>query len=110
MLSIYPAGQFLCVALFLTLTRTNAADVSVTIPLSVPSGVPIISPSYVSLSIEQDRWTDWVGKTSQNKFFYNTLENLAGLSGAPPNIRIGADSEDHTDFDPNVEVCLSLSL
>ncbi|TDL25597.1 glycoside hydrolase family 79 protein, partial [Rickenella mellea] len=62
-----------------------------------------MNPSLVSFSIEQDRWTDWVGTTSSNTFFFNTLDNLRRLTGQPPGIRIGANSEDHTNFNPNVQ-------
>lgn len=51
-----------------------------------------------------DRWTDWVGTTSRNQFFYNTLDNLKQLTGAPPFIRIGANSEDHTNFRQDTNV------
>ena len=35
---------------------------------------------------------------------YNVLDNVKQITGEPPFVRVGADSEDHTDFDPNVEV------
>ncbi|KAJ6607350.1 glycoside hydrolase family 79 protein [Mycena sp. CBHHK59/15] len=73
---------------------------TVIIPLS-PGGAPVISPSLISLSIEQDRWTDWAGTTSRNEFFHNTLDNLQQITGSPPDIRIGANSEDHTNFNPD---------
>ncbi|KDR73347.1 hypothetical protein GALMADRAFT_72693 [Galerina marginata CBS 339.88] len=76
---------------------------SVSIPVSAPSTAPTIAPDLLSLSIEQDRWTDWSGTTSRNSFFVNTLNNLVKLTGVPPRIRIGADSEDHTNFNPNVQ-------
>ncbi|KAJ3752598.1 glycoside hydrolase family 79 protein [Lentinula raphanica] len=62
-----------------------------------------VSPSFVSLSIEQDRWTDWSGTTSRNEFFYNVMENLKDLTGSSPGIRIGANSEDRTDFNRAVQ-------
>ncbi|KAF8428843.1 glycoside hydrolase family 79 protein [Boletus edulis BED1] len=77
--------------------------VDVTIPLSAPSGASSVAPDLVSLSIEQDRWVDWAGTTEQNQFFYNALDNLAQITNLPPFIRIGADSEDHTDFSYDVE-------
>ncbi|KAF7327551.1 Glycoside hydrolase family 79 protein [Mycena kentingensis (nom. inval.)] len=83
---------------------------------SLNTNAPSFSPSLISLSIEQvscralsiallrqsapkDRWQDWV----QSEFFSNILHNLAQLTGAPPGIRIGANSEDKTDFLPAVE-------
>ncbi|KAG6843890.1 hypothetical protein H0H87_011961 [Tephrocybe sp. NHM501043] len=50
-----------------------------------------------------DRWTDWAGTTSRNEFFFNTLDNLKQITGHPPNIRIGANSEDHTNFRQDTE-------
>lgn len=85
---------------------------NVPIPLTAASATPRVSPSLISLSIEMDRWTDWVGTTSRNQFFYNTLDNLKQLTGAPPFIRIGANSEDHTNFrqDTNVsDLCVIFS-
>lgn len=79
------------------------SSVHVTVPLASPSGAAYLSPSLVSLSIEQDRWVDWAGTSAANSFFYNTLDNLRQLTGEPPWIRIGADSEDHTNFNPNIQ-------
>lgn len=80
----------------------SAIDVS--IPLTAPKGAPSVAPDLVSLSIEQDRWIDWAGTTERNQFFYNALDNMVQITKAPPFIRIGADSEDHTDFSYEVEV------
>lgn len=66
---------------------------NVSIPLRAPSSAPVINPSLFSFSIEQDRWTDWAGKTERNQFFYNVLDNLKALTGSPPIIRIGANSQ-----------------
>ncbi|KAH9481594.1 Beta-glucuronidase [Psilocybe cubensis] len=96
----YPQHLLLLLAV---VQRSLCADVNVSIPLVAPSTAPVISPSLVSFSIEQDRWTDWVGTTSRNQFFFNTLDNLRALTGEPPQIRIGANSEDHTDFSENVQ-------
>ncbi|KAF9024934.1 glycoside hydrolase family 79 protein [Hymenopellis radicata] len=89
-------------SLLLTFVQSRST-VSVTLSLSAPSNAPTISPSLVSFSIEQDRWTDWAGTTSRNQFTYNVLDNFKGLTGVPPQIRIGADSEDHTVFNPSVQ-------
>lgn len=87
-----------------------ALALTVTIPTVAPSSAPAISPSLISLSLEQDLWTDWSGSTSRNEFFFNTLDNLKQITGQPPHIRIGANSEDHTDFNPNVQVGRSSRL
>ncbi|TDL25602.1 glycoside hydrolase family 79 protein [Rickenella mellea] len=81
----------------------NAQAVTVAVPLSVPSSAASLNPSLLSFSIEQDRWADWAGTTSKNGFFLNTLHNLEQRTGHAPSLRIGADSEDHTNFDPSVE-------
>jgi len=81
---------------------TLVSAVDVTISLSAPAGAPTLPPSLVSLSIEQDRWTQWAGNTSRNDFLFNVLNNIVGFTQNPPHIRIGADSEDHTNFNPNI--------
>ncbi|PPQ64596.1 hypothetical protein CVT26_001994 [Gymnopilus dilepis] len=85
------------------LATRNGLCLNVTVPTSPPASARQILPSYVSFSIEQDRWTDWVGTTSPNPFFYNVLDNLKQFTGQPPQIRIGGDSEDHTDFNSDVQ-------
>lgn len=91
-------------SLWLLAFNKVVAALNVPVPLSAPSAAVSISPSLVSFSIEQDRWTDWVGTTSRNQFFFNVLDNLNSLTGAPPRIRIGADSEDHTKFNQAIQV------
>jgi len=88
------------VVLFLVQITTS---VEVSISLLPPSNALVLSPSLLSFSIEQDRWTDWVGTSSRNNFSFNTLDNLGTLTGEPPRIRIGANSEDRTVYDPNVQ-------
>jgi hypothetical protein len=80
-----------------------ASCLDVPIPLTAPAAAFSLSRSFVSLSIEADRWTDWVGTTSRNDFFFNTLDNLQQLTGIPPQIRIGGNSEDHTNIGDNVQ-------
>jgi hypothetical protein len=86
---------------------TIATNVEVTIPLTAPSGAAYLTPSLVSFSIEQDRWTDWAGTSGKNSFFYNALDNLRQLTGESPWVRIGADSEDHTNFNPQAQACIT---
>ncbi|KAJ3753512.1 glycoside hydrolase family 79 protein [Lentinula raphanica] len=80
----------------------QARAINVSVPLGISSNTTEVSPSHISFSIEQDRWTDWVGATVKNEFFSNAITNLAELTGQPPRFRIGADSEDHTDFQPGL--------
>lgn len=82
----------ICLGSFLV-NATAAVVVNVSMPFQAPSVAPVINPSLFSLSIEQDRWIDWSGKEQRNEFFYNTLDNLKALTGSPPGIRIGANSE-----------------
>ncbi|PPQ75253.1 hypothetical protein CVT24_007431 [Panaeolus cyanescens] len=89
-----------CIFIFSTIGFVDSLVVSISD--SSPSGAITLSPSLLSFSIEQDRWTDWVGATQRNDFFFNTLDNLAMLTGEPPQIRIGANSEDHTNFGANI--------
>ncbi|KAG7092121.1 hypothetical protein E1B28_008495 [Marasmius oreades] len=84
--------------LSLLVATSSALAVTVNLSNNVPGGTFVVSPSLFSLSIEQDRWTDWVGLNSRNEFFFNTLDNLVRITGEPPRLRIGADSEDHTSF------------
>ncbi|KAI0029752.1 hypothetical protein K488DRAFT_79985 [Vararia minispora EC-137] len=79
-------------------------NLTVSIPPLAPSTAVPLSQTLLSLSIEQDRWPEWVGVGSPNTFFLNALDNIAQLAGEPPRIRIGADSEDHTNFSPDVQI------
>ncbi|KAH0833145.1 glycoside hydrolase family 79 protein [Lanmaoa asiatica] len=92
--------------LLASLTPLVTSAINVTIPLTAPSGAASVAPDLVSLSIEQDRWVDWAGPTEQNQFFHNALDNLVQITNSPPFIRIGANSEDHTDFSHGVQVYL----
>ena len=87
-----------------TLRWPPTSAISVPVPTSAPSDAPTISPSHISLSIEQDRWVDWIGPGTRNEFFFNALNNLKVLSGEATRLRIGADSEDHTNFNSAVQV------
>ncbi|KAI0249844.1 hypothetical protein BJV78DRAFT_1223807 [Lactifluus subvellereus] len=90
--------------LLLTLSSTFcSAQIPVTIPLTAPGNAQGVSRSLFSFSIEQDRWIDWIGQGPANPFFFNTLNNLKQIAHEPPRIRIGADSEDRTTFDPAVQ-------
>ncbi|KAJ7212289.1 hypothetical protein GGX14DRAFT_622928 [Mycena pura] len=86
-----------------------AQTVSISVPSSAPSGSATLSPSLFSLSIEQDAWTDWAGATEPNTFLVNVLDNLKQRTGEPPWFRIGADSEDRTDFNPAVQFSQTVS-
>ncbi|KAF9254975.1 hypothetical protein L218DRAFT_992089 [Marasmius fiardii PR-910] len=84
------------------IAATSVLAVSVNLSNRTPGGAVVVSPSLFSLSIEQDRLTDWVGLNSRNEFFFNTLDNLARITGEPPQIRIGANSVDRTNYNAGV--------
>ena len=73
---------------------------NVSVPIEPPADAQPLPPTLLSFSIEQDRWPDWTGVSSRNNFTYNALSNYAALTGQPPNLRVGADSEDHTFWSP----------
>ncbi|KAF8520875.1 glycoside hydrolase family 79 protein [Hysterangium stoloniferum] len=83
-------------------TPNTAASVSVA--KSAPSNAEPLVSTHVSFSIEQDRWPDWTGIDSRNEFTHTALVNLQSITGQPPKIRVGANSEDHTLFSPTVTV------
>ncbi|KIP06086.1 glycoside hydrolase family 79 protein [Phlebiopsis gigantea 11061_1 CR5-6] len=83
---------------------SSSSNVTVTLPTIAPPTSQPLSNTLLSFSIEQDRWPDWSGIDSRNEFTYNALTRLAGLTGRPPKIRVGANSEDHTVWDPTVTV------
>ena len=86
------------------------AAINTTIPiLSPPSSQPL-SQNLLSFSIEQDRWPDWTGITKRNEFTHSALLNYAALTGKPPRIRVGANSEDHTVWSPTVTVSHDIIL
>ncbi|KAF8659043.1 hypothetical protein AX16_001916 [Volvariella volvacea WC 439] len=86
-----------------TLSATFVFGLEVPIPLTAPTGAQRVSGSFISLSIEQDRWTDWSGTTSRNEFFFNVLDNLKQITGEAPRIRVGANSQDRTNFNPGLQ-------
>jgi hypothetical protein len=64
-------------------------------------------PALGNFSLEQDRWPDWVSIDTPNPLVVNELTNLARRTGTPPWIRIGADTEDQTlcNSDVNLRIC-----
>lgn len=87
-------------AAVLGLAGPCASTLNVAIPAKAPSNSEPLSSTLVSFSIEQDRWPDWTGVDVRNEFTFNALSNYAALTGKPPNIRVGANSEDHTTWSP----------
>ncbi|KAK2463462.1 hypothetical protein APHAL10511_004548 [Amanita phalloides] len=104
MLSV--ASLTLALSLFLT-GRARADPPGVAFASNAPIGAAYLSPTLLSFSIEQDRWTNWSGTFARNGFLFNVLDNLRAMTGAPPLIRIGANSEDRTIFDSSVQFSVS---
>ena len=90
------------VAFLPAIGSVTAANVSV--PFAAPDSAQNLSPTLVSFSIEQDRWPDWVGTDAPNDFTTSALQNYAELTGTPPDIRVGANSEDKTFWSPSVTI------
>jgi len=97
-------GLFHVTLSFILALIAQVSTVNITVSVTAPVAATQVAPSLIGLSVEQDRWTDWVGLSNQNQFFLNVLENLKDLSGEPPYIRIGGNSEDNTNFNPSVLV------
>ena len=87
--------------------QTNAANTTsaeVVLPIFAPPASQPLSNTLLSFSIEQDRWPDWAGTDARNAFTHAALSGLARLTGRPPKIRVGANTEDKTVWDPTVTV------
>ena len=96
------SARLLAVATALHLVGSSAVNVS--LPLSPPSGSQPLTRTLISFSLEQDRWPDWSGIDSRNEFTNSALTALGSLTGQPPKIRVGANSEDKTTWSPSVTV------
>ena len=82
----------------------GVSAVNVSVPVSSPSDSQTLARTLVSFSIEQDRWPEWSGVDARNDFTYSALTTLGQLTGEPPKLRVGADSEDHTFWSPTVTI------
>lgn len=93
---------------YLLVLAQSTTTLTVSVPLSAPTSAVTLDPALLSFSLEQDRWPEWVAtganSDAPNTFFLNALDNLKQRTGASPWIRIGADSEDHTNFNKRVDV------
>lgn len=99
-------SQALLAALALSaVSSAGASNVSVDVPVLEPTNTLPLASTLLSFSIEQDKWPDWSGIDERNEFTYSALTTYANLTGQPPKIRVGADSEDHTVWSPTVTVC-----
>jgi hypothetical protein len=96
-------AQLVVTAILLSSFFNPVSALDVSLSLTTPANSPTLSKSLVSISLEQDRWPEWAGTASRNQFFYNTFDNIRAITGSPPDVRIGANSEDHTNFDSSVQ-------
>jgi glucan endo-1,3-alpha-glucosidase len=87
-------------------TPPSTSTATATISVSTPTSAVKISQNHFSFSIELDRWPDWTGTSSQNTFYFNVLNNLKGITGQPPKIRVGGNSEDNAQYSTSVQVGL----
>ncbi|KAJ7600520.1 hypothetical protein C8J56DRAFT_10861 [Mycena floridula] len=80
--------------LLLAVLVSQVYALNISVQLS-PASSPLISLNLVGFSLKQDRRADWAGSldSGKNTFFYNARTNLAGFTGQPSTIRIGANSE-----------------
>ncbi|KAJ3558263.1 hypothetical protein NP233_g11543 [Leucocoprinus birnbaumii] len=100
--AMYAFGLSLAATISLLSLITHTKSVGITVPIIAPNGAVQVAPTLIGFSLEQDRWTDWAGLNSRNQFFFNVLENLKDLTNEPPFIRIGANSEDNTNYNPSI--------
>ncbi|KAH9887651.1 glycoside hydrolase family 79 protein [Cubamyces lactineus] len=96
--------RLLSATLALYVSACSVSAINVSLPISAPGNSQGLFPTLLSFSIEQDRWPDWTGTWARNEFTHNALLNYAALTGQPPNIRVGANSEDHTFWSPTVTI------
>ena len=87
-----------------SLNHVLTSAVNVSIPTTPPYDSQPLSRTLLSFSLEQDRWPDWSGTTSRNEFVHSAFLTLGDLTGQPPKIRVGADSEDLTTWSPAVAI------
>ncbi|EQB45829.1 hypothetical protein CGLO_15245 [Colletotrichum gloeosporioides Cg-14] len=91
----------------LGLTNSASGAIWFTAPANIPQGSGIVvSPSFVSYSIELSYLPDCAGnKSVPNTFSENLLEKFRKFSGDDrPTIRVGGSSQDRVGYDPDLEV------
>ena len=94
----------LLVVAVLVLDLLGCFAVNVSIPATSPSSSQSLARTLFSFSIDGDRWPDWSGVSSRNEFTHSALTTLGKLTGTPPKIRVGANSEDRTVWSPTVTI------
>ncbi|KAF2185105.1 glycoside hydrolase family 79 protein [Zopfia rhizophila CBS 207.26] len=73
---------------------------------TTPSGAgAAVLESFVSFSLELAFFPDFAGnKSAPNTFSDNLLNNLKGIQGTKPEIRVGGNTQDYALFDPDLKV------
>lgn len=78
----------------ITVAQNNASlSIASTQPISGTSQV--VSPSFAGFGIESSNLFSFTGGKSTNTLSVNLLSNLANLTGTPPHLRIGGNTQDY---------------
>lgn len=82
---------------------TAQGTVSLSITPQPTAGVSkIVNPSFAGFGIEPSNLYSFTGGSKANALTNNLLSNLANLTGAPPHLRIGGNTEDYMIYDASM--------
>lgn len=77
-------------------SRPQRRATIIEVPSAVPKGAGVPMEAFVSFSIEFAFFPDYSGNLSHpNVFSNNLLNNLGGISGTKPYIRVGGNTQDY---------------
>ena len=77
--------------------------VSLSITPQPTAGVSkIVNPSFAGFGIEPSNLYSFTGGSNVNELTNNLLSNLANLTGTPPHLRIGGNTEDYMIYDASM--------
>jgi len=83
----------------------DAQIILTTIPHTASSAIGvsnIISPSFAGMGIEPSNLYSFMGGRQTNTFSINLFANLANITGVPPHLRIGGNTEDNMIYNSSV--------
>lgn len=90
----------------LALTRLADAQITLTtIPQNTSAAIGVsnvISPSFAGMGIEPSNLYSFTGGKNTNTFSINLFANLANITGVPPHLRIGGNTEDNMIYNTSV--------
>ncbi|KPI35447.1 Beta-glucuronidase [Cyphellophora attinorum] len=100
--------QLLSAVLLACSLQLARAATPIQLSISPPSNASApIRKSFVSFSIEFSSFPDFAGNNSHpNNFSYNLLNNLDGLQGSKPIIRVGGNTQDYATVNASQEAAL----